>query len=104
MRKQLRRSSQDTFAYTTTQSCRDLEFAQGHSLEQEDPFIYTREDREGVALERQWPDIPLPTADQEEGAAPSVNPSLLKKALDIHHMYVEYLKRFGVDPCKEYNA
>ena len=76
----------------------------GHSLDQEDPLIYTREDREGVALERQWPDIPLPSADQEEGAAPSVNPALLKKALNIHHMYVEYLKGLGVDPCKEYNA
>ena len=105
MRTQFRKGPDgNTTSYHIRQTCKYPEFAPNHSLEKEDPNIYLREDREGVELDRFWPDIPLPKpkGDSDEEATPRVNPAMLKKALDIHHMYVDYLKGMGVDPCREY--
>ena len=104
MRTQFRKGPKGTTTYHTRQTCKDPEFAPNHSLEKEDPNIYLRKDREGVELDRFWPDIPLPKpkGDGDQEATPRVNPAMLKKALNIHHMYVEYLKSMGVDPCREY--
>ena len=49
---------------------------------------------------RTWPEEPLPTEPEE--AAPAIHPQIIKKALSVHHMTVDWLKSISVDACKEY--
>ena len=70
-------------------------------LSTEDPAVYTNEDMEGYNPSREWPEEDLPKAPEPQ-AAPTFSPELIKKGLSIHHLYCDWLKAPGVDPCKEY--
>ena len=70
-------------------------------LAKEDPAVYTNEDLEGYNPSREWPDEDLPKAPEPQ-TAPTFSPELIKKGLSIHHLYCDWLKALGVDPCKEY--
>ena len=70
-------------------------------LAREDPAVYTNEDLEGYNPSREWPEEDLPKAPEPQ-AAPTFSPELIKKGLSIHHLYCDWLKALGVDPCKEY--
>ena len=63
--------------------------------------MYTNEDLEGYNPSREWPEEDLPKAPEPQ-AAPTFSPELIKKGLSIHHLYCDWLKALGVDPCKEY--
>ena len=70
-------------------------------LAREDPAVYTNEDLEGYNPSREWPEEDLPTAPEPQ-AAPTFSAELIRKGLSIHHLYCDWLKALGVDPCKEY--
>ena len=63
--------------------------------------MYTNEDLEGYNPSREWPEEDLPKAPEPQ-AAPTFSPELIRKGLSIHHLYCDWLKALGVDPCKEY--
>ena len=86
---------------TYSLSCAQVQVSEKFILDQEDPEVYSREDRMGFNPPRTWPEEPLPTEPEEE-AAPAINPQIIKKALSVHHMTVDWLKSIGVDACKEY--
>ena len=70
-------------------------------LSKEDPAVYTNEDMEGYNPSREWPEEELLKAPEPQ-ATPTFPPELVKKGLSIHHLYCDWLKALGVDPCKEY--
>ena len=86
---------------TYSLSCAQLQVSENFVLDQEDPEVYSKEDRMGYHPSRTWPEEPLPTEPEEE-AAPAIHPQVIKKALAVHHMTAEWLKSIGVDSCKEY--
>ena len=93
---------------TLALKCSNLQLAPGFKLQDEDPAVFVTDDREHFNPKRQWPRISLPkvpaTSSEDVPVAPSLDPAKIKKALAIHHLHVDWLKRLGVDPCKEYQA
>ena len=86
---------------TYSLSCAQLQVSETFVLDQEDPEVYSKEDRMGYNPARTWPAEPLPTEPEVE-AAPAIHPEVIKKALAVHHMTADWLKSIGVDSCKEY--
>ena len=93
---------------TVRLACLALEKSPNWQLSEEDPRVYLREDREGYNPIRQWPGEPLPSitgdAASEVQVAPKFDEATTKLAMSTHHINVDFLKKCGFDPCKEYAA
>ena len=87
---------------TYRQTCKPLTHSAAFKLENEDPEVYSSEDRMGFNPPRAWPRKQIPKATANTSAAPAVSPASIKKALSVHHMTVDWLKSIGVEACKEY--
>ena len=81
-----------------------LTITKGYNLEADDANIYTDgEDMGSFYPRRQWADKNLlATSSSVTSPQAADQAQMTQSLLKVHHVHVEILKSFRVDPCKEY--